>query len=342
MATPKETRPRNVLRIEVDEKYQRKRLRDFLRDELKLSGRNIKRLAMDRQIYIGRKSVHLDYRIQGKELLRINLDREESQDMLEVPMDLAIVYEDSSLIVVNKPPFLVVHPTKNHKDDTLTNGLLWHFKEHHDPAIVRLVSRLDMNTSGLVLVAKNQFTHSAFARYRGGEKPVKTYLGITEGIWDHRQGTMDGPIYWPDPDDHRRCVHELGQPSLTHYEVLTEFSGFSLVKFVLGSGRTHQIRVHASHMGHPLVGDELYGGPLLSERPRQLLHAWRLELLHPMTKEWIRLEAPVPPDMEVFIREHGGTFNASEAERTIDWEAVGTVSGGGVGDSNNNEQSIGL
>lgn len=305
-------RPRNVLKVQVEEKHQGRRLKDYLKSDLKLSGRNLKRLAMDRQIYIGRKRVHLDYLIRGGETLLINLDRDETQDMEPVRMDLDIVYEDSSLIVVNKPPRLVVHPTKNHKDDTLTNGLLWHFRQTNDPAIVRLVSRLDMNTSGLVLIAKNQFVHSAFARSRGEDKPVKTYLAVTSGIWIQKSGEIDAPIHWPDPEDYRRTVHPEGQPSLTYFEVLDEFGGFSLVKFVLGTGRTHQIRVHSKHMGHPLVGDELYGGYLPDDDPRQLLHALTLEFSHPMTKERISLSAPVPQDMKAFIEQNGG-----------DWEKAG-------------------
>ncbi len=302
-------RPRNILKVDLTAADEGKRLRDYLRNDLRLSGRNIKRLAMDRQIFIGRKSVHLDHAIRAGEVLRLNLDREESQDMAPVEMPLDIVYEDSSLIVVNKPPHLVVHPTRNHHEDTLTNGLLWHFRAKGDPAIVRLVSRLDMNTSGLVLVAKNQFVHSAFARVRGAERSIKTYLAITSGHWAAPSGTIDAPIHWPDPADYRRCVHELGQPSVTHYEVLDTFGDFSLVRFTLETGRTHQIRVHSSHLGHPLVGDELYGGLLEGDAPRQLLHAWRLELTHPMTGERLCLTAPVPRDMLDFLADHGSRWN---------------------------------
>lgn len=299
-------RARNVLKVTIDESFKGQLLRDFLRNELKLSGRNIKRLAIDRHIFIGRKSVRLDYKIRGGETLLINLDREEEQNITPVPMELVIVYEDTSLVVVDKPPFLVVHPTKSHQDDTLTNGLLYYFKKNHDPSIVRLVSRLDMNTSGLVLVAKNQFTHSAFARYGEQEKTVKTYLAITQGIWQEKQGTIDAPIYWPDQNDYRRYVHELGQPSITHYKVLDEFSGYSLVEFTLETGRTHQIRVHSTYLGHPIVGDELYGGPLFSDTPRQFLHAWQLDFIHPMTKQRIKLQADLPEDMTAFILNNGG------------------------------------
>lgn len=307
-ASESNPRSRNIMKVELTPADEGKRLRDYLRNDLRLSGRNIKRLAMDRQIFIGRKSVHLDHSIRAGEVLRLNLDREESQDMAPVEMPLDVIYEDSSLIVINKPPHLVVHPTRNHHEDTLTNGLLWHFKANRDPAIVRLVSRLDMNTSGLVLVAKNQFIHSAFARVRGAERSIKIYLAITAGGWASPAGTIDAPIHWPDPADYRRCVHELGQPSVTHYQVLDTFCDFSLVQFILETGRTHQIRVHSSHLGHPLVGDELYGGLLEGDAPRQLLHAWRLELTHPMTGERLRLSAPVPRDMLDFLADHGSRW----------------------------------
>lgn len=300
-------RTRNVMKVPLEAKDKGKRLRDYLRNDLKLSGRNIKRLAMDRGIYIGRKSVHLDYIIKGDESLLINLDRAESQDMAKVKMRLDIAYEDSSLIVVNKPPYLVVHPTRNHQDDTLTNGVLYHFGETGDPSIVRLVSRLDMNTSGLVLIAKNQFVHSSFARFKGSDKPIKTYLGITSGLWESKSGMIDAPIHWPDPDDYRRVVDELGQPSRTGYEVLAQFNDTSLVRFILETGRTHQIRVHSKYMGHPLVGDQLYGGRLEGERPRQLLHAYALEFTHPMTQERISLTAAMPDDMQQYIINHGGS-----------------------------------
>lgn len=303
-------RPRNVMKVMLEEKDRGKRLRDYLRNDLRLSGRNIKRLAMDRGVFIGRKSVHMDYLIKGDETLRLNLDREESQDMNRVQMDLDIIYEDSSLIVVNKPPHLVVHPTRNHQDDTLTNGLLYHFAQTGDPSIVRLVSRLDMNTSGLVLIAKNQFIHSSFARFKGEEKPIKTYLGITDGIWEEKTGIIDAPIHWPDPDDYRRAVDDLGQPSRTRYTVLGEFGGTSLLRFILDTGRTHQIRVHSKHMGHPLVGDGLYGGPMPGDDPRQFLHAFALEFIHPMTRERIKLTAPLPQDMREFIESRGGDWTA--------------------------------
>lgn len=306
---PAASRPRNVIKTRMTATDEGKKLRDYLRNDLRLSGRNIKRLAMDRQIFIGRRSVHLDHTIRAGEVLLINLDRAESQDMAPVAMDLDIVHEDSSIIVVNKPPFLVVHPTKNHKNDTLTNGLLWHFQQTGDPAIVRLVSRLDMNTSGLVLVAKNQFVHSAFARARGEDRMVKTYLAITSGVWEGDEGVIDAPIHWPDPEDYRRTVDELGQPSRTRFQVLERFGAYSLVRFVLETGRTHQIRVHAAHLGYPLVGDALYGGPLFGEHPRQLLHAWQLELTHPMTGERLALTAPVPRDMSAFLTANGGVWS---------------------------------
>lgn len=289
---------RNVLKVKIPETKQGQNLRDYLRNDLKFSNRNLKRLSKDRSIFIGRKSVRLNYMIKGGETLMIQLDRQESQDMVARPMDLAIIHEDDSLILVNKPPYLVVHPTKNHFDDTLTNGLLYHFQAKGENSIVRLVSRLDMNTSGLVPIAKNQFSHGRLQR----EAMEKTYLAITQGSWQEPSGLLDFPIYWPDPNDFRRIVHEDGQASRTRYRVLAERAGFSLLAFQLETGRTHQIRVHSSHMGHPLVGDELYGGNL-DLADRQMLHAYQIKLTHPLTQQALQFQAPLWSDMANLLDE---------------------------------------
>ncbi|PKK40264.1 hypothetical protein ABB02_00475 [Clostridiaceae bacterium JG1575] len=299
----KQVKGRNVLSETVDEAMSGKRLKDFLKERMNFSGRTMKRLAMERHLFVNRKSARVDQRLREGDRILVLLDREETQDMARTPMDLAVVYEDASLLVVNKPPHLVVHPTHNHKEDTLTNGVLYYFEQRQDPSIVRLVSRLDMNTSGLVLIAKNQFMHASLNQRNApkGEAPLKTYLGITKGPWQQREGLIDAPIAWPDPSDYRRAVAPGGAPSQTSFQVLDQNEAVSLVRFTLWTGRTHQIRVHCAHLGHPLVGDELYGGPLPLTPPRQLLHASELSLLHPMTGERLSLFAPLPKDMKNYL-----------------------------------------
>lgn len=284
----------NILKNQAGEHQAGMRLRDFLRNTMDLSNRNIKRLAMGRNIFVNQRTARLNTILKAGDIVHVQLDQEEHQNMAAIPMDLTIVYEDEALLVVDKPANLVVHPTKKHIDDTLTNGVLYHFKENNDPSIVRLVSRLDMNTSGLVLIAKNQFVHSHFSRRP--QDISKKYLGITQGHWEKKEGLLDFPIYLPGPEAIARVIDDQGQPSQTKYRVLGQGRTLDLVEFELLTGRTHQIRLHASHSGHPLVGDELYGGPL-AEYQRQLLHAYALTFVHPMTKETLSLRACLPKDM---------------------------------------------
>ncbi len=290
---------RNLLKLKVTEKDRGKYLKDYLKGQ-GLSARILKRLSREKQIYNGRRPIRLDAVLKGNEVLLINLDREESQDIEPVKMDLNIVFEDDSLIVVDKPPFMVVHPTKSHQMDTMANGLLWHFKEKGEQSIVRLVSRLDMNTSGLVISAKNQFTHSFFAKEMSQNKVKKIYKGIAEGIFIEKEGEFDYPIIKEPAENYKRSVGEGGQPSLTLYKVLEEKEGYSYIEYRLMTGRTHQIRVHTSEAGHPLVNDELYGGKAIIPEPRHFLHASQLIFTHPMTGKEINLKSVIPEDMKYF------------------------------------------
>lgn len=293
---------RNTINQVIEAEYKGKKLRDFLKFDLKLSSRMIKNLAKNDLIFINRKAARMDYIIKGGERLTINLDKEESQNIKPIKMDLSVVYEDDSLIVIDKPPFMVVHPTKSHQEDTLANGLLYYFNEHNDNSIVRFVSRLDMNTSGLIIVAKNQFTHSYFARLKDEDKIIKEYTAITEGEYETTSGTIDLPISKEALENFRREVREDGQVAITHYKVIEILDGYSLVKFQLETGRTHQIRVHSSYIGHPLVNDVLYGGKEVGTvNDRQFLHASYLRFKHPMTKNIIELHSDIPIDMKEFI-----------------------------------------
>lgn len=292
---------RNLINTTIDHKFKGKKLKDFLRFDLDLSSRMLKNLAKHDQIFINRKIVRLNYLVKGGEKLTINLDKDETMDIKPVCMPLTIVYEDDSLIVVDKPPYLVVHPTKRHQEDTLTNGLLYYFREKNENNIVRFISRLDMNTSGLIMVAKNQFSHSYFARLPETEKIVKEYLGITEGEFASMAGTIDEPINRDAEPDHRHLISPEGQRAVTHYQVLHSSCGFSLVRFTLDTGRTHQIRIHTAHLGHPIVHDNLYGANQDPLDERQFLHAAYLKFTHPMTRQVIELQSDLPVDMKNFI-----------------------------------------
>lgn len=227
---------------------------------------------------------------------------EESSDFIPEDIPISIVYEDDSLLIINKQPGLVVHPTKGHPQHTLANGIMKYILDSKQNFKIRFMNRLDMDTSGIVAVAKNSHCQASFMKQSQAGIVEKRYLAIVKGTITEDRGSIDLPIGKPDPDRVERAVIEDGAPSLTHYQVIKRFrAGYSLVELSLETGRTHQIRVHMAHIGHPVVSDHLYGetNPFLIER--QALHARRLALMHPVTNQPLAFEAELPPDMKRLI-----------------------------------------
>ena len=225
--------------------------------------------------------------------------------------DLQILYEDEDLICVNKPAGIVTHPSHGHHGDSLAELLVSYLQEKGESSPVRVVGRLDKETSGLILFARNRAAASILSR-TGIEKE---YLALASGMFSDMSGTIDAPIGAVPGELMRRQVTETGQHAVTHYEVVRQYVGeqaFALVRLWLETGRTHQIRVHMAHLGHPLLGDTIYGRYERDEMGkhsgsgkmcRASLHAARLAFLHPFSNERIVLEAPLPEDMlEVLSR----------------------------------------
>jgi 23S rRNA pseudouridine1911/1915/1917 synthase len=210
-------------------------------------------------------------------------------------LELEVVYEDDSLMLINKPPGMVVHPTYRNTSGTLLNGLLWRLRGR-DGIVPSIITRLDKNTSGLVLVALTPDIHARVQRDAAAGRVKKEYLALVRGTPSPRSGTIALPLA-RSPEDRRLVIVTLaGQPSETRYDVLSSSPmGYSLIRCELVTGRTHQIRVHFAAVGHPIVGDPTYGEPH-DAMPRQALHAWRLTLVHPTSGEALRVEAPVPAD----------------------------------------------
>ncbi|MDW8799845.1 RluA family pseudouridine synthase [Clostridium sp. A1-XYC3] len=292
----------NKLVFKVEKHQDGKKLREYLKLEKSLSSRLIKGAAMGKRITVNGNVVKLNYVVKENDEVAFDLVKEESQNIEPEKIDIKVVYEDKDLIVVNKQPGIVVHPTKSYPTGTLANGLLYYFKEKGENCIVRLVSRLDMDTSGLIIIAKNQFSHMALAREMSKESFEKSYLAVVHGNLTEKEGTINLPIYRTGGDSIKRIVDERGQESITHFKVVESFNGGDLVKLTLETGRTHQIRVHLTHLGHPLYGDSLYGIDDDKEYiERQALHAYRLKFPHPRTGENIELETSIPEDMEKLI-----------------------------------------
>lgn len=225
------------------------------------------------------------------DVLTINMPEEKSEIPATHFDDLVIVYEDEDILVINKPPFLAMHPTHNHQGDTLANEVAAYMLSKGKEIVFRAVGRLDKCTSGLVVCALNRHASSFLAGNTN-----KEYLAFVEGEYKSG-GTVDRPIIRPDPGKTLRAVGEGGERAVTRYEPVLCADGISLLRITLETGRTHQIRVHFSSLGTPLCGDEMYGGhrDIIG---RAALHCAKMSFVHPVTKEKMTFEAPLYEDMQ--------------------------------------------
>ena len=282
----------------VDKAFDGIKIREYLKEEMGLSSRLIRGAALDKRILVNNNPVKMNYVLKADDNILINLKKKESQNIEPEKIEIEIVYEDSDIIVVNKRPNMVVHPTKRYQSGTLANALLYYFKETNQDCIVRLVSRLDMDTSGLIIIAKNQYAHMELSKDMQQNGIEKRYLALVHGHMEQMEGTIDKPIYRPEIEGNmRRVVDERGQRSITHYKVVERLKNADLVECLLETGRTHQIRVHLSHLGHPIYGIE-EDAQLIS---RQALHAYGLNFKSPRTKEYLQLRADLPEDIRALL-----------------------------------------
>ncbi|MCM3079505.1 RluA family pseudouridine synthase [Brevibacillus invocatus] len=246
--------------------------------------------------------VFVNERLQAGDEIVVLVNEEETEAVAPEEMPLVIRYEDEDLMVIAKPAGLVVHPTGNHASGTLANGVIAYWKRQGEKRRFRAVNRLDKDTSGLLIIAKNQWAHEQFSRMQQDRSLKRTYLAIAEGIVEPGAGTMDEPIGLAENSFITRQVRADGQSAVTHFRVLTHGEGMSFVELRLETGRTHQIRVHMSHRGHPLAGDDLYGGAR-THIGRQALHAVELAFVHPRSGNEMHFREPIPEDMQQLLNQ---------------------------------------
>jgi 23S rRNA pseudouridine1911/1915/1917 synthase len=220
---------------------------------------------------------------------------------------LDVIFEDGDLLAINKPAGMTVHPSPGHLTATLVNAILAHCDDLSGiGGVMRpgIVHRLDRDTSGVILVAKNDAAHNALARQLKEREVEKTYMALVEGTPKPAEGVIDAPIARDPRNRQRMSIVEGGRESVTSYRLVDRFSGYSLVEARPKTGRTHQIRVHLAAIGHPIAGDRVYGKGS-RDFPRHMLHAWRIAFAHPRTGERMELEAPLPADFAEALRRVG-------------------------------------
>ncbi len=246
------------------------------------------------------------YQVQAGDEVRVSLPVEEPEQVLPEDIPLDVVYEDDVLLVVNKPAGMVVHPALGHPDGTLVNAILAHCPQVRDvgpPDRAGIVHRLDMDTSGVILVAKDEATRIALQRQFKRRRVEKTYLALVEGHMQPKEGIVEAPIGRDKHHRKRMAVVRSGRPARTLYRALEFFPRQTLLEVHPYTGRTHQVRVHLAWLGYPLVGDSVYGHrrqPLLEER--HFLHASELTITHPVSGETLTFKAPLPPELNDVLR----------------------------------------
>lgn len=225
------------------------------------------------------------------------LEETPSENIIPMPINFSIVYEDEDILVVNKPADTPIHPSLNNYDNSLANGIAYYYRKESSPFVFRCINRLDRDTTGLTIIAKNQLSSAILSSMVGKREIHREYLAIVAGM-PPAFGTIDAPIGRKSDSCIERMVDfEQGERAITHYTTLSSDGVHSLVKLKLETGRTHQIRVHMKHIGFPLIGDYLYH-PDCTKIKRQALHSHRLTFVHPITREPMEFTAPLPEDMQ--------------------------------------------
>lgn len=301
-------------------------VRKVLDQEFHISANLLVKLRKHGKIFLNGQNCYVDSLIKNTDVVSIDINFDENNsNIVSTKMDLNILYEDDGLLILNKPAGIPVHPSILHFDDSLSNGVKYYFDTINLHKKIRPVNRLDRNTSGIVIFAKNEYVQECLSKQMQNNTFKKEYLAICNGLFKEKKGTINAPISRKENSIIERCVSPSGSPAITHYKVLEEFNnyspnnsicnrnitnaincdlngnqGLSELLINLETGRTHQIRVHMAYVGHPILGDSLYGNESTLIN-RQALHAYKVEFIHPISKQNIIITANIPKDMADII-----------------------------------------
>ncbi|EJR51458.1 MULTISPECIES: RluA family pseudouridine synthase [Bacillus] len=290
-----------VVQVTVAEEQKNERIDKFVAGiNNEWSRTQVQQWIKDDVVTVNGKAVKGNYKVRENDEITVTIPEPEELDIQPEDMNLEIYYEDADVLVVNKPRGMVVHPAPGHTSGTLVNGLMHHCTDLSGiNGVMRpgIVHRIDKDTSGLLMVAKNDMAHESLVNQLVAKTVTRRYKAIVHGVIPHDKGTIDAPIARDKKERQSMTVDENGKHAVTHFQVLERFKDFTLVECRLETGRTHQIRVHMKYIGYPLAGDPKYGPKKTLDMNGQALHAGILGFDHPRTGEYIQFEAPIP---EVF------------------------------------------
>lgn len=272
-------------------------VKEVLKAEFSMSDRLLLKLKKLDKIYLNGNVTSVNHSVLENDSIECYLDYEEdNSNIVPTEMPLNIIYEDEAYIVVSKNAGIPVHPSMDHYTDSLSNGIAFYFNQIGLKKKIRPINRLDKDTSGIVIFAKNEYIQECLVRQMKSKGFIKKYIAVVDGNLDNLEGTINAPIARKEGSIIERCVSATGDIAITHYKVLKREPDFDIVECILGTGRTHQIRVHFAYLGHSLLGDTLYGtsSNLIN---RQALHAYEVEFIHPLSKKKVKYIATVPEDL---------------------------------------------
>lgn len=291
------------LKEKITELNNGKTIKEILKTNFNISNRLIIKLKKYNQIFCNDIPCYVNHIVKTDDIVSIEIDffEEENDNIIPIKKDILILYEDESLIILNKPASTPTHQSILHYSDTISNYLKYYFNSKNTFIPIRPINRLDKDTSGIIIFAKNSFIQEALIKQMKKNTFKKEYICIVNGILNGKNGTINLPIARKNNSIIERCVNTNGQKAITHYKVLQEFRNYSLVNVILETGRTHQIRVHFSYLNHPLIGDDIYGDKsnLLQ---RQALHCSKISFIHPITKKEITIICDIPEDIKSLLK----------------------------------------
>ncbi len=289
--------------LEITENQAGERIDRFLAESQDLTRSFLQKILKEGEVIVNGKSVKANYKLRKGDRIEFEIPEAVEPDIVAEDIPLSILYEDADVLVVDKPKGMVVHPAAGHYSRTLVNAVMYHCKGELSGinGVLRpgIVHRIDRDTTGSIIICKNDMAHNEIARQLKEHSINRRYRAIVTGVLKDEEGTIEGAIGRDKKDRKKMAITADGKPAVTHYRVLQRFKHYTYVECVLETGRTHQIRVHMASIGHPLLGDEVYGRR--SDKYKcegQCLHAMTLGFHHPRTGEYIEVNAPLPPYFE--------------------------------------------